>query len=256
MNQSEHKSTTKSNKEKAGRKVKSETRVPAKKARQCEHVMINGEFCRNVALRGRPYCYFHLSHVGRRLREAHIHDVARQHHLEEALIPMELPLLEDANSIQLALTQVLNALLRNRVDTKRAGLALYGLQIASSNLANGVDVRTSEDATIAGRYDHFEEDYQLPHNIPDLKTDESEPEEEEPPAAAAPGTTDAAAKKKPPMPVPAMQPARRERAAGPQFLEISPALVERSIAPAAAAGAVGSPPAAAASVRSFVAGGG
>lgn len=240
MNHTENKSI----KVKPGRKEKSETKAPGKKARQCEHVMVNGEFCRGVALRGRPYCYFHLSHVGRRLREAHVHDVARKFHLEEALIPMELPLLEDANSIQLALTQVLNALLHKRLDVKRAGLALYGLQMALSNLANGVGPGVSEDATIAGRYDHFEDDYQLPHDIPDLKTDESPQEDEKPPAAAAPATAGApvAARKKPPMPAPAIQPARRERAAGPQFLEISPGLVEAKAVLAEAQGAMRNPP--------------
>lgn len=156
---------------------------------------------------------------------------------------MELPLLEDANSIQLALTQVLNALLQNHIDPKRAGLALYGLQIASSNLANGVDLHTAEDATIAGRYDEFENDYQLPHNIPELKTDESQ-QEEEPPATATPAPTNAPSnpKKKTPMPVPMplARPAQRERAAGPQFLEISPRQAQQR-APAPVAIAV-SPP--------------
>ena len=45
-----------------------------------------------------------------------------------------LPLLEDANSIQMALQQVMRLVLHHDVDYKTAGLLLYALQTASSNL--------------------------------------------------------------------------------------------------------------------------
>jgi hypothetical protein len=48
--------------------------------------------------------------------------------------PLELPPLEDAVSIQLALIDVLQALAANQLDTKRASLLLYGLQVASANV--------------------------------------------------------------------------------------------------------------------------
>jgi hypothetical protein len=47
--------------------------------------------------------------------------------------PLELPPIEDSASIQLALIDVLQALAANQLDPKRAGLLLYGLQVASSN---------------------------------------------------------------------------------------------------------------------------
>ena len=47
---------------------------------------------------------------------------------------MILPLLEDANSIQMALQQVMRLVLHHDVDYKTAGLLLYALQTASSNL--------------------------------------------------------------------------------------------------------------------------
>jgi hypothetical protein len=46
---------------------------------------------------------------------------------------LDLPPIEDTASIQLALIEVLQALAANRLDTKRAGLLLYGLQVASAN---------------------------------------------------------------------------------------------------------------------------
>jgi hypothetical protein len=46
---------------------------------------------------------------------------------------LSLPPVEDSASIQLALIEVLDALAANQIDPKRAGLLLYGLQVASSN---------------------------------------------------------------------------------------------------------------------------
>src|SRR5437764_15280997 len=46
----------------------------------------------------------------------------------------DLPVLEDADSIQITLGQIMRMIVCRQVDTKSAGLLLYGLQIASSNL--------------------------------------------------------------------------------------------------------------------------
>src|SRR5207248_9538975 len=46
------------------------------------------------------------------------------------------PLLEDANSIQMAIQQVAEAVLEERIDNKRAGLVLFALQTAACNLKN------------------------------------------------------------------------------------------------------------------------
>jgi len=99
--------------------------------------------------------------------------------LENAVVPLELPPFEDANSIQIALMQVVDALLHNRIDTKRAGLVLYALQTASSNLANGADFAQDTTATVAGRYDDFEDDYELGDDVPELQTDEVEEAKED-----------------------------------------------------------------------------
>jgi hypothetical protein len=48
--------------------------------------------------------------------------------------PLDLPPLEDTASIQLALIDVLQALAANQLEPKRAGLLLYGLQVASANV--------------------------------------------------------------------------------------------------------------------------
>src|SRR5207249_122709 len=45
-----------------------------------------------------------------------------------------LPVLEDADSIQITLGQIMRMIVCRQVDTKSAGLLLYALQIASANL--------------------------------------------------------------------------------------------------------------------------
>ncbi len=142
---------------------------PASIPRHCRHIMTNGEFCRALALRGRPYCHFHSIHLARKLRAQRRYEIAINASIEPQCIPMDLPLLEDANSIQLAISHVVDALMNNSLDTKRAGLVLYALQTATLNLANGVDFTQHDDASLAEEYDNLEQDLQLGNDAPELK---------------------------------------------------------------------------------------
>jgi hypothetical protein len=54
---------------------------------------------------------------------------------------------------------------------------LYGLQIASSNLAQGADFKQDKSATVCGSYESFEQDYELAEDDCDLKVAEEEGEE-------------------------------------------------------------------------------
>jgi len=146
----------------------------ANRPRQCEHVKSNGEFCGSPALRGRNYCYFHLTHIGRRLRAERSQARAQATPPESAAVQLKLPPLEDRNSIQIALMQVVDALLDNRIDTKRAGLVLYALQTASSNLARGAGFERAQATAVASRYDDFEQDFELGDDVPELRKDEAE----------------------------------------------------------------------------------
>ena len=89
----------------------------------CRPIMPSGAKCHAPALRGKPYCYYHT-----RL------------HRFTAAPPIEvdgnlrLGVLEDRSAIQIALAQVLDALYSGRLDPRRAGLSLYGIQIASQNV--------------------------------------------------------------------------------------------------------------------------
>jgi hypothetical protein len=97
----------------------------SKKPAQCEHIKTNGLRCGSPALRDRRYCYFHFC----------AHDLRRRRR-EKPNAPFMLPLLEDANAIQMAIQQVAEAVLEERIDNKRAGLVLFALQTAACNLKN------------------------------------------------------------------------------------------------------------------------
>lgn len=147
------------------------TKSPAAKAaRRCEHVKTNGEFCGSPALRGRNYCYFHLTYIARRMRVGAIREIAqRDGYYVGDFLPLDLPLLEDANAIQMALSQIIDSVVHHGIDLKRAGLVLYALQTASQNLARGVDFGKVSEQTAAGGYDEFEDDFALDEDLPELK---------------------------------------------------------------------------------------
>jgi len=106
---------------------------------RCQHIKVNGTQCGSPALRRNRLCYFHKSWKQTRI-------VVGAKHARSGRAVFDLPLLEDANSIQLALMQVMRLILSGELDGKTAGLLLYALQTASSNLA-----RTNFEPTIKTR---------------------------------------------------------------------------------------------------------
>jgi hypothetical protein len=133
---------------------------------ECRHVLASGGTCNSPALAKSAWCYFHTRlHYRQGERQATRHSLRRADGRFAALpapdgsrsnneaitdtidygpypvgstssyenAPLDLPPVEDTESIQLALIDVLQALAANQLDTKRAGLLLYGLQVASAN---------------------------------------------------------------------------------------------------------------------------
>ncbi len=86
----------------------------------CRQIKPNGLRCKSPALRGRAFCSFHSK----------LHATSRLSSLDD----IKLPPFENPAAIKVALRQVLDALLSSRIDSKRAGQILYGLQIASQNV--------------------------------------------------------------------------------------------------------------------------
>jgi hypothetical protein len=124
----------------------------------CRHIRTNGRRCCSFAVRGTSLCYFHRS-VNARMRQLNpppsadgmptiIHPLNTDEHRQRnpilaeyfasvapnpAPLVLDFPVLEDRESIQVALSMLISALGQNRLDPKLATTMLYGLQVASSN---------------------------------------------------------------------------------------------------------------------------
>jgi hypothetical protein len=88
--------------------------------RTCTHIKVSGTQCGSPALRGEVFCYFHQ----RMIRGVRTPPRSRLH---------PIALIEDEEGIQASLMEVINALVRNTIDFKRAQLILRALQIAARN---------------------------------------------------------------------------------------------------------------------------
>ncbi len=92
---------------------------------RCTHIKTNGTQCGSPALRGRRFCFFHKNWQGQRIA-LNVQPAAP--------LSFTMPVLEDADSVQVALMQVMRLILAGQLDPKIAGLLLYALQTASINL--------------------------------------------------------------------------------------------------------------------------
>ena len=93
--------------------------------RRCQHIKVNGTQCGSPAVREHNYCYFHV--------RWHRKGMQVNAYLKEEQI-LTLPTLEDANSIQVGLAEVMRQLAAQMIDHRTAALMLYALQIASANV--------------------------------------------------------------------------------------------------------------------------
>jgi hypothetical protein len=86
----------------------------------CTHIKPSGHRCGSPALRGEIFCYFHQ----RMIRGVRTPPKSRLH---------PIAILEDAKSIQASLMEIINALVRNTIDYRRAQLILRALHMAAKN---------------------------------------------------------------------------------------------------------------------------
>jgi len=110
---------------------------------QCTHIRLNGYRCGSPALTGQRLCYFHA-----RMRRG------AKARLDAAIPP--LLLLEDAESIQGALMQVIDMLLYDQIEVKKARLIIHAIEIASKNVQN-LRLEYEYDSDDKD-YENFEED--------------------------------------------------------------------------------------------------
>ena len=93
--------------------------------RRCQHIKVNGTQCASPALRDEKYCYFHMRW---RRKSMEVNLNVQEHGT------ITLPTLEDANSVQVGLAEMMRLLATQQIDHRTAALMLYALQTASMNL--------------------------------------------------------------------------------------------------------------------------
>lgn len=90
-------------------------------AARCQHVRLNGERCAQPARRNTNFCRFHAkaTQTSQDLRE----------------FAEQMPVLEDGASVQISIMKVVRYLMGRPMNDQNARAILYGLQLASTNLA-------------------------------------------------------------------------------------------------------------------------
>src|SRR5215467_5551801 len=91
----------------------------------CRHVKEDGTHCGSPALQNRKYCHHHLKSRGRRLRRAR---ALR----DQVPFRLDLPALEDLAAVQVALSEIVQALGSGQLDRRAAGKMLYAIQQTTS----------------------------------------------------------------------------------------------------------------------------
>ena len=129
-------------------KIERTTQMP--NVKNCTHIRVTGVRCGSPALRGEQFCYFHQ----RMIRTVKGPPASRVHHAA---------LLEDEESIQASLMEVVNALLRGSIEIKRAELILRALNTAVRNIRRVNFSRVSRMVTQVPNYPA----------VPDLEVEEA-----------------------------------------------------------------------------------
>jgi hypothetical protein len=179
----------------------------------CSHIKVNGIPCSSPALRGQVFCYFHQ----RMIRGVRTPPKSRVH---------PIALIENETSIQVSLMEVINALVRNTIDARRAQLILRALNIAQRNAPRA-------------HFDLFKD--QMVRQVPDYPAVEAPPR----PAAAAVTQAGALARGRKAITIAPPQQGVPPKEVVPQAAPPKPAMVATPItvpAPAPATRATSKPP--------------
>jgi len=142
----------------------------------CRHVHADGRRCGSPALRAQNFCYYHNR---TRLPNAP---------LAGRIGIFTMQPIDDRASIQIALFDILSRLTAGDIDSKLARTVLYGLQIASSNLAFREKQQPTTQPVEAVTTEPFVGDLAPIQEIPEANT-EPTPAAAEPTPASEPAPT-------------------------------------------------------------------
>jgi len=142
--------------------------MPTNEAPKCQHIKTNGTECGSPALKDNQFCYYH-----QHCRPATFNYRGMYHDYTASEI--HLPVFEDVHAIQFTLRQVTELIMRHKIDAKEAGLLLYALQIASSNLKRlKLDEPQPEQVVIDAAVEHAVETPEEAAHFSELQIQEIE----------------------------------------------------------------------------------
>jgi hypothetical protein len=102
----------------------------ADEAPRCRWVRQDGTMCGSPQMRKHIYCYAH------------------KQMMEARALALRLPAPEDANAIHMSLMQVQKALIDDTISAKKAGLLLYSLQLAMTNVGRTTFGQADDDELV------------------------------------------------------------------------------------------------------------
>ena len=107
-------------------------------APRCRWVKQDGTSCRSPQMREHIYCFAH------------------KQMMEARAVALRLPALEDANAIQIGLMRVQQALIEDTITTKKAGLLLYSMQLALTNVGQTTFGQAKDEELVTDTVDEEE----------------------------------------------------------------------------------------------------
>lgn len=96
----------------------------------CRFIRTTGKRCESPALRDQNWCFYHDRSYAR-----HRANRSSGKPAKDAPLPIHLPAIDDAESIQLAVSLIIDAVARGLLEDRRAVTLLRGLGIAARNVA-------------------------------------------------------------------------------------------------------------------------
>jgi hypothetical protein len=137
----------------------------ADEAPRCRWVKQDGTVCGSPQIRKHIYCYAH------------------KQMMEARALALRLPAPEDANAIQISLMRVQKALIDDTITAKKAGLLLYSLQLAMTNIGQTTFGEADEGELVTEVVD---EEEALSQNQEPFTTEDTEGAEEKKPGKELP----------------------------------------------------------------------
>ena len=135
----------------------------AEMAPRCQWVRQDGTSCRSPQMKRHIYCFAH------------------KQMMEARDMMLRLPAMEDANAIQIGIMRIQKSLIEDTITVKKAGLLLYSMQLALTNVGQTTFGQAKDEAMVRETVD--EEDafrekqnqHQRPFTTEDTKDTEEEP---------------------------------------------------------------------------------